>query len=266
MSKFVNINGVKISYSIRGSGVPLILLMGFGAGGELWEKHVQEYEKHFTCFIIDNRGVASSDQPSGSYTTLMMAHDMVAVMDQEKIDKASVAGISMGGAIAQELVLNYPERVKNLMLISTWAKFNKYTTAIYQNLKRLRETAKPQDFVALIQLWIFAPPYYENETESLVKGQKQASNNPNLQTTSGFNGQLDACISHNTIARLKQIKVPTLITVGEMDIFTPLSYSKILHDAISGSKLIAFKNGGHAHHWEELDLFNKETTNFLLNI
>ena len=65
----------RLYYQERGSGEPLILLMGFGADGNVWELHAAEYEKHFRCIIPDNRGVGRSDAPPGPYTTQMMAQD-----------------------------------------------------------------------------------------------------------------------------------------------------------------------------------------------
>jgi pimeloyl-ACP methyl ester carboxylesterase len=257
--------GVKIYYQIRGEGDPLVLLMGFGADGNVWEKHVLEYEKHFKCIIIDNRGVGRSDQPEGPYTTKMMAADTAAVMDHAGISNARVAGISMGGAIAQELALNFKEKVGSLALISTWPKFDNYATSVYQNLKKLRMTSTPADFMELLQLWIFAPPYYKHGLENLKEGQRTAANNKNPQSQYGFEGQLDACTHHDSVSRLAEIKVPTLITVGDMDIFTPPAFSKVLHKGIKNSTYVSFPEGGHVHHWEDLERFNRITTEFFIN-
>jgi pimeloyl-ACP methyl ester carboxylesterase len=264
MSYYADSKGARIYYQVWGDGEPLILLMGFGADGNVWEKHARVYEKHFKCILIDNRGVGKSDQPKGPYSTRMMAEDTVAVMAHAGVQKARVAGISMGGAIAQELALNFPEKVRCLALISTWPKFNNYAKTVYENLKKLRVTSKPEDFMELLQLWIFAPPYYEYGIKDLKEGQDGARDNANPQTKDGFDGQLDACINHDTVSRLNQIKVPTLITVGDMDIFTPPAFSKILHQGINGSQYISFPEGGHVHHWEDLERFNKVTTEFLL--
>ena len=264
MSAYADSGSTKIFYQIRGDGEPLILIMGFGADGNLWEKHANEYEKHFKCVLIDNRGVGQSDQPKGPYNTQMMAQDVVAVMDHAGIKNARVAGISMGGAIAQQLAINFPHKVNRLALISTWPKFNNYAKTVYENLKKLRVTSDPEDFMELLQLWIFAPPYYEYGLQELKQGQQGAAANPNPQSTDGFNGQLDACISHDVVSELHNIAVPTLITVGDMDIFTPPAFSKILHDHIKGSKYISFPTGGHVHHWEDLERFNRVTTDFLL--
>ncbi|MDH5382180.1 MAG: alpha/beta hydrolase, partial [Cyclobacteriaceae bacterium] len=131
MGFYADSNGTKIYYQIRGKGEPLVLIMGFGATGDVWEKHTVVYEQHFKCIIIDNRGIGKSDQPTGPYTTKMLADDTIAVMDHAGVDKARVAGISMGGAIAQELVLNYPDRVICALLMSTWPKFNNYAKSVY---------------------------------------------------------------------------------------------------------------------------------------
>ncbi|MCB0688871.1 MAG: alpha/beta hydrolase [Saprospiraceae bacterium] len=260
---FVNVQGVKIYYQERGQGAPLVLLMGFGADGNTWEKHVAVYEQYFRCILIDNRGVGKSDAPDGPYTTRMMAADTLAVMEHLKIEKASVAGISMGGAIAQELVLLAPQRILSLVLISTWPVFNNYAKTIYRNLKKLRVTSEPNDFMELLQLWIFAPPYYEHHLAELEDGQREARDNTAPQSRSGFEGQLEACIHHNTVDRLKLIEVPTLITIGLMDIFTPPAFSNVLHKGIKNSELVDFPTGGHVHHWEDLERFNKVTLEFL---
>ena len=261
---FVDSNGTKIYYQVRGSGKPLVLLMGFGADGDVWEKHVAVYEQHFQCIILDNRGVGKSDQPAGPYSTAMMADDTAAVMDHLGVAAAKIAGISMGGAIAQELALRYPQKVECLVLISTWPIFNNYAKTVYENLKTLRVTSAPDAFMELLQLWIYAPPFYENGMEELKAGQAGAAANENPQTQNGFEGQLDACINHDTVDRLHQVKVPTLITIGSMDIFTPPPFSDILHEKIEGSQLVTFPTGGHVHHWEDLERFNKVTTDFLL--
>lgn len=265
MSFYADSNGTKLFYQIKGEGEPLVLIMGFGADGNVWEKHLEEYQKHFKCIVLDNRGVGKSDQPKGPYSTWMMAADVVAVMDHAGIDKARLAGISMGGAITQELALNYPNRVHSIALISTWPKFNNYAKTVYENLKKLRVTSKPDEFMELLQLWIFAPPFYQEGLDGLKAGQQAARDNTSPQTRDGFEGQLDACISHDTVSRLHEIKVATLITCGDMDIFTPPAFSKILHDGIANAEYVAFPTGGHVHHWEDLERFNEITTNFFLN-
>jgi len=264
MGVFATSEGTKIYYQIRGEGEPLVLLMGFGADGDVWELHVAEYQKHFKCILIDNRGVGKSDQPTGPYSTTMMAADTIAVMDHAGIEKAHVAGISMGGAIAQKVAMDYPERVRKLVLISTWPVFDNYAKTVYRNLQKIRKTTAPDVFMELLQLWIFAPPYYKDGLADLEEGQKGALESTSPQSTEGFDGQLDACIEHNVVARLREIKHKTLVTVGEKDIFTPPIMSHMLYIGIGDSTFVSFPSGGHVHHWEDLERFNAVTLDFLL--
>lgn len=255
----------EISYHERGHGEPLVLLMGFGADGLIWEKHAAVYEKQFRCIIPDNRGVGRSDQPQGPYSTAMMARDTIAIMDHAGVKQARIAGISMGGAIAQELALHFPERVISLALISTWARFNSHTQMVYENLKHIRAHGPANYYTELLQLWIFAPAYYKEHFEELKQDAANATQHSNPQSRSGFEGQLDACIAHDTEGRLSQIKKPVLITAGRKDIFTPPEYAEVLHRNIEGSKLSIYPEGGHAHHWEDLERFNKETLDFFIS-
>ena len=128
---YITTNKIKLYYEERGSGDPLILIMGLGAPGSLWEEHVAVYEQVFRCFVIDNRGAGQSDQPMGPYSTKMMADDVAGLMQGFGITDARVAGISMGSGIAQELGLNYPNLVRTLVLISSWSRCDAYTRTIF---------------------------------------------------------------------------------------------------------------------------------------
>ena len=257
---------VKIHYEIRGSGDPLILLMGLSARGAFWEEHILEYEKHFKCIVIDNRGAGDSDKPEGPYTTKMMADDTAQVIEELNLGKCHVAGISMGGAIAQELALNYPQYIRSLVIISSWAKCDPYALQVFDHFKDIRGTATEADFMKLLQLWIFAPPFFESEDNlaNLKEGQETA--HENYMELHAFRAQADACMGHDTVDRVSALsQFPTLITVGDQDIFTPPKFSEQLHELIEGSQFKIFRGTGHAHHWEDLETFNKSTTEFMLN-
>lgn len=256
-------NGITIHYEERGEGDPLMLIMGLGADGSLWEDHVQEYEKHFRCILMDNRGAGGSDKPGGPYSTKMMADDTAGLMDALGIEKAHIAGISMGGAIAQELALNHPDKARSLVLVSTWAKCNNYAVTVFEHFRKIRATAQPGDFLELLQLWIYAPPFYDGHMDDLRQGQQDAADDANPMPQHAFSAQCDACIDHDTTGRLDQINVPTLITIGDQDIFTPPAFSQYLHENISGSEIFFLQGCGHAHHWEDLEKFNGKTSSFM---
>jgi pimeloyl-ACP methyl ester carboxylesterase len=259
----VQANGINIHYQERGSGDPLILIMGLGAPGDFWEDHVLAYEKHFRCILMDNRGAGQSDKPAGPYTTKMMADDTLGLMDALGIEQAHVSGISMGSTIAQEMTLKSPERIRSITLISSWPKCDAYATRIFEVFKELRPSVPPMDFNRMLQLWIFAPGHYEGHLQDLAEGAQGAVDFPWPMPHDAFAAQCDACIGHDALDRIEAIKAPTLITVGDKDIFTPLHFSQAIAECIAGSELLVLEGCGHAHHWEVLEEFNKRTLEFM---
>ncbi len=258
----VRSNGIKINYEETGSGDPLILIMGLGADHSKWEDHVQAYSQHFRCIMLDNRGAGESDKPAEPYTTEMMADDTAGVMDALGIKKARVAGISMGSGIAQSLALKYPDKVRCMVLVSSWARSSPYLNALLESFRKMRAIAGPGDFMELLQLWIFTSTYFDANYEDMVQGQRDALEDESPMPQHAFAAQCTACSTHNTLARLSEISVPSLITVGE-DIFTPLGLSLEMHERMPTSELLRFPGWGHCHHWEDLNTFNSRTTAFL---
>lgn len=256
---------LEIYFECFGEGPPLILIMGLGADSMVWELHRDFYKEKFQCIAIDNRGVGKSSKPKGPYTSREMASDVVAVMDELNILKASVAGISMGGVIAQSLTLDWPDRVSSLVLISSWAQCDAYTKTVFQNFKVNRAYTSSARFMECLQLWIFATKFFEENEKDLIEARIQADANEAPQPQYAFEAQCDACINHDSLERLSEIKVPTLITVGDKDIFTPLAFSRVLHEKIEEAEIIVYPDTGHAHHWEVLDQFNNDSRNFLLS-
>ena len=263
--KIQSSDGHKIAYEVIGKGEPLVLIMGLGAPGSTWEKHLLEYKKEFQCIVIDNRGAGRSSRPIGPYSTLDMAYDTLAVVDALNLSKFHLAGLSMGGAIAQELALKIPERLNSLLLISTWGKCNPYTLQLFNHFCNMRSNSSPKEFMKMLQLWIFSPVSFDNEAYQKELRESIEKSNEGYMTYDAFCSQVSACMTHDALGKLSAISSPTLITVGEKDIFTPPSFSIDMHNCIQDSELLIFPNTGHCHHWESLDLFNKKTTEFFKN-
>jgi len=254
-------NGIRIHFEERGNGDPLILIMGLGAPGSRWEDHAASYEKRFRCILVDNRGAGESDKPDGPYTTKMMADDTAGLMLALGIENARIAGISMGSAIAQELALSYPKKVRSLVLVSSWSQCDRYTQTVFEHFKKMRKLASPANFTQLLQLWITSSPYYNEHFDEMVQDQTNAQED--YMPLHAFQAQSDACDMHNTFDRLDKITVPTLLTVGDADIFTPLRLTVEMRERMPGSEMVVFKGLGHIHHWEDLKRFNNITSKFL---
>lgn len=260
------LNGsVPIHFEVVGNGTPLVLIMGLGADNTAWELHRRVYAEHFRCISIDNRGVGGSGKPPGPYSTAAMADDVRAVMDHLAVEAAHVSGISMGGAIAQRLCLDNPDRVLSLTLVSTFARLPAFGRAVFEHFKAVRAHVTPEAFTRCIQLWIWGEAYMELRAAELAEARAEAACNPTPQPDHAFAAQCDACIDHDTRQRLGEIAVPTLVTVGDKDIFTPPHLAQALTEAIAGARLVTFEACAHAHHWEVVERFNATTLDFLLN-
>ena len=111
--------GVQIAYEIRGDGEPLTIVHGLAYDRAGWGRFPALLAERYRVVLIDNRGVGESDAPPGPYTVAQMAADVMAVLDDAGIERTNLFGVSLGGYIAQEIALTWPERVEKLVLCST---------------------------------------------------------------------------------------------------------------------------------------------------
>ena len=259
----VKSNGININYNECGNGEPLLLIMGLSAPGAAWEKHVDEYKKHFRCIILDNRGAGATDKPAGDYTTELMASDAVNVMDSLGIKRFHINGISMGGAIAQQIAIAHPSRVKSCVITASWAFCGNYMKSVFGMFKNLRRTLSPADFAPMFFLWLYSAKFYGENPQAIEEGIRGNVADPSPMPHHAFDSQAAACMRHDTRGKLDAIACPTLITAGCKDIFVPLECSLYLHEHIKNSVLEVFEGYAHTHHWEDLERYNRVTTDFM---
>lgn len=261
----VTTNGIEMYYEERGSGEPVICIMGITAPGAVWDAHASHWEKNFRCILGDNRGVGQTDKPAGPYTSAMMADDYAGLMDALGIKKAHIVGCSMGGIIAQQLALRHPDKVKSTILMCTWARLDRYGKAIFDHLKHIKAHLRPEQMMNYVQLLIFTKPFWDNDDcyAGVTQGQADAALNPGPQPLHALEAQAAACQSHHTVDELKNIKAPCLIIGGKNDIFTPRWMAEELAAGIPNNELQLFDNAGHAFHWECLEAFNAKSMEFL---
>lgn len=254
-------NGIEIAYELRGSGEPLLLLMGLGAPGSAWAPHSEAFEKLFQCVVMDNRGAGGSSKPKGPYSTAQMADDAAALLDGLGISRARVAGISLGSAIAQELALRHPEKVRSLLLVSSWARCDAYMKSLFESFALQRACLSPQAFAKALQLWIYSPAYYSAKRAELDEAAGKAGDSP--MPFHAFEAQCRACSGHDALARLASVARPCLLCSGDADVFTPPGLSEEMLRRLPSARLEVFKGFGHCHHWEALERFNKIACEFL---
>src|SRR6476660_9426614 len=142
----VKANNIIMNYDQQGTGEPLILIPYLAADYSCYAFQVADYAKHFTCISIDLRGTGESDDQARAYTTQDLADDVAALMQAIGIDKAHVAGLSLGAATGMWLAARYPDRVKSLSLHSGWPATDGYVRTIVSGwqlmAKALNSTAE----------------------------------------------------------------------------------------------------------------------------
>src|SRR5579872_199878 len=105
-----------LAFDLAGAGAPLLMINGIGAARDSWSRQIDDLSARFRCVTFDNRGIGESLVPAGPYTTAQMADDAARVLAAAGIGRARVLGVSMGGAIAQELAINHPALVERLVI------------------------------------------------------------------------------------------------------------------------------------------------------
>jgi pimeloyl-ACP methyl ester carboxylesterase len=244
----VKSNDVEIYYEIRGKGTPLVMINGWTASSERWPpKFIEELAKYHKLILVDNRGTGRSDKPDVEYSIKQMAHDVASVMDVINISKAHVFGASMGGMIAQEFALHYPEKVEGLILgCSTCGGSQMIWSEEVRKLIVAFASGHPPEMSPELQnkmlRFSFTPSFLKENLNTIMKG-LIAIKYPTPAFAMGRQAQ--AILSHDTYDRLTQIEVPTLVLYGEEDIMMPIENSRILAEMIPNTKIKMFDSVGH---------------------
>ncbi|MGA7677394.1 MAG: alpha/beta fold hydrolase [Dehalococcoidia bacterium] len=241
------VGDINIYYEIHGDGEALLLIMGYGAYSGHWAPLIPPLSQEYRVISFDNRGTGRSDKPNIPYTIKMMADDARGLLDVIGIGSAHVFGISMGGMIAQELALNYPDKVKSLMLGCTFCGGTKAiqptpeALAFLINPEMGKLSVEEQARVAVP--WLWTQEFIDKNPEAVEMYVAITSEYPT--PTHGFACQAQAVATHDTYERLPQITAPTLVIVGDADRIIPAENSKILASRIPNAEMVILKNAGH---------------------
>src|SRR5690349_16298459 len=152
---FVDNHGAKIYWDEQGTGEPVLLIMGLGYPSYLWHRTRPTLAARYRTIALDNRGVGRSDVPPGPYPIALMASDAAAVLDAAGIESAHIFGMSMGGMIAQEFALQYPQRVRSLILGCTAAGGPTAVRAEAEVNKILMSRMDPEEAALAIRPYVY---------------------------------------------------------------------------------------------------------------
>jgi 3-oxoadipate enol-lactonase len=248
----VPVGEVELDCERRGSGAPLLLIMGMSGTSLHWgERFLAALQRDFELIAYDHRGVGESTRLRGATTIVEMAEDAVGLLDALEIESAHVLGISMGGMIAQELALAHPERVRTLTLGCTYCGGEGSVASSAEVLQRLSEAMMSGDRARALRTAFEINFSRAAGADGDLYARFLAVGEQRPVAVPVIFAQLQACIAHDTNARLPQVEPPTLVVHGTDDQLLPVANGRLIASRVGGSRLEILDGVGHMFFWEQ---------------
>ena len=262
-----DVNGIRIAYGVRGSGPPLVLIMGYRLSSLAWPlDFIEALAERFTVVLFDSRGTGTSDKPTSGYEISNMARDVGGLLDHLEIPRANVLGYSMGGAIAQEFVRQFPDRVLAMALCATMCGGPRAVYASPSVVRVMRELdgLKPEEIARRIWSVTYSPGYLENHRELAEDQMRREIAAPTPLHAADL--QYQAFAEFDCSKALPNVKAPTLVLTGDLDQLVSPQNSKFIASLIPEARLIVIPGCGHRMMWEATDECVGFVTEFLTGV
>jgi pimeloyl-ACP methyl ester carboxylesterase len=259
---------VRIAYEVRGAmhlrRPWLVLIQGMGFDRSGWAPVLPELGRHFRLVLVDNRGTGRSDRAAGSFAITDMADDIAAVLDAAGARRAHVVGASLGGMVAQELAISYPQRVNGLVLACTtpgWPLAYPMPAASVRLLAATGDMATEAAVRRHTENALSARTVRDHPelVARLVELQHSRPVTPEVRSA-------QAAAGARYCGRLRQSRIGarTLVLHGTADTVVDPRNAKLLAHRIPGARLVTFPGLGHLLFWEDPDGFAGTVSSFLL--
>ncbi|NPD84936.1 alpha/beta hydrolase [Lentimicrobium sp. L6] len=259
---YAEITDAKIAYRVYGEGSPIILCTGYATNMDLWSNvFIEALQKHYQVIVFDYRGMGKSSNSGTSFTMASLAKDLSEFMEAIGIKEAHILGWSMGGYVAQMFAIQYPEKLKKLILYATdpgdgiTINPSKEIIGILSSPKSssldLLKTLFPNDWLAKHpKPWLVLPHATEAYHPKTI-GMEYEAVQKWLEPLGG------------SVGHLHQLKMPVLLICGNKDKVVPCQNSTILHDSIRSSTLINVYDSGHGMMYQIPSTFSSYVLAFL---
>jgi pimeloyl-ACP methyl ester carboxylesterase len=258
---FTENQGTKIYWDEEGKGDPLLLIMGLGYPSVAWYRTRPVLANEFRTIAFDNRGIGRTEMPPGPYPIPLMASDAAAVLDAAGVKSAHVFGVSMGGMIAQEFALEYPQRVRSLILGCTAAGGPNAVRAEPEATQMLmaRAAMTREEAARAAAPFIYDPGTPENLIEEDIEKRREWFPHPEAYTA-----QLQGILAWEAYSRIASISAPTLVIHGEGDRLVPAGNGKLIAEKIPGARLVLIPHASHIFPTDQPEAAHRAILEFLL--
>ena len=254
-------NGIEVYYEIHGeAGAPwLVLSHSLACSVRMWDPQIAALKDQYRILAYDTRGHGASGAPKGAYTLELLADDLHFLLGELKIAKAHFCGLSMGGMIGQSFAIMYPGALRSLTLADTTSRYPAEAWPLWQEriatveAKGMAPLAQPT-----LERW-FTEPFRDSNPAAVNAVRALILATP----VSGYAGCCNAIPKINLTARLREIKCPILVIVGEQDPGTPPSMAREIHENAPGSELVVLPRAAHLANLEQPEAFTRALRKFL---
>ncbi|MBN1334116.1 MAG: alpha/beta hydrolase [Synergistales bacterium] len=262
----VKVQDIEMAYAISGKGCPLVLIMGFAGLGDYWGwNFVSLLAEHFRVILFDNRGLGNTTRGEEPFSIPRFADDTAGLMDALSIKSAHVMGWSMGSFIAQELALNFPERVNRLILYAGSCGGLQAALPSPQVLKDMFDISRSTMELTERALELMIPEKWLNENQSFRKGFLARPLSVYRENPHEVKEQARAILTwEGSYGRLKAIHQKTLLLTGTEDVMVPSENSDILAERIPDSRIERIAGGGHGMIYQYPGRISRLVTDFLI--
>ena len=260
---YTNINGVDLYYEIHGEGAPLIMIAGLASDSQSWQPVLQKLARRYRVIIFDNRG-AGRTQPQDAATGIgQMADDCIALIKHLGLSSAHILGHSMGGFVALDCAIRYPEYVSKLILASTSAFCSERNEALFNDwVAYLESDMSAELWFRNMFYWIFSKQFFE-DTATVNEAVRLSVAYPYPQSKTAFKNQVGTLEKFNCRESLPDITSETLVIGGTEDlIFSPEESTAVL-SAIPEVTFSFIQQAAHALHVEKPQEFTAMVKRFL---
>ncbi|UOE46232.1 alpha/beta hydrolase [Mucilaginibacter sp. SMC90] len=255
-------NNINIYYEIHGQGFPLILVSGLGGDRTFWQASIEPLSAQFRVIIFDTRGIGRTDAPEEAYSMELFADDLAGLMDALQISQAHILGFSMGGQIALQFALKYPQKIDKLIIAASCAKLNTQIRLYVDAVLEVYEGGiTTKQMFELIAPWLFSNSFLSVPGNEAYL--QYDENDPEQQPLYAWRNQYLAQRAFDATPKLKDVKAGPLIITGELDVFAQLSDAMALHEGLSGSTLKIIPGAGHLFNFEQPKIFHDTVINYL---